>query len=78
MRHIREIKNLSISELTDEEIAKAALYRLEAKAVMLVYADNDGMYFFGRYKKGGRSILRQLQIAWEEKFGKLQRIDKEE
>lgn len=77
MRHIREIEKLPISELTDEEIAKAALYRLNAQAVMLIYLDQEGQsYFLGRYKKaGGRSFIRHLLLAWEEKFGgKLKKI----
>ena len=77
MRHIRDIKDLPVSNLTDEEIVKAAMYRLQAKAAMLVYADEENTYFLGRYKQGGRQILRQLQLAWEGRFGKLNRIEKE-
>lgn len=77
MRHIRDIKNLPVSELTDEEIVKATMHRLQAKATLLVYADDDNTYFIGRYRKGGRMVLRQLQIAWEEKFGKLNKIEKD-
>lgn len=77
MRQLREIKNLPVSELTDEEIVKAAMHRLNANAAMLVYADGDNTYFIGRYRKGGRMILRKLQSAWEERFGKLDRIEED-
>ena len=78
MRHLREIKDLPVSELTDEEIVKAAMHRLGANAAMLVYSDENQTYFIGRYRKGGRMVLRQLQSAWEERFGKLNRIEQED
>ena len=78
MRHIREIKNLPISELTDEEIAKATMHRLNSKAVMLVYESEGGLNFLGRYRKDGRIILNGLQMAWEEKFGKLEKFEKDD
>lgn len=79
MRHIREIRTLPMSELTDEEIVKAAMDRLKSVSVMLVYQDpeDNRMIFLGRYKKGGRLMLRQLQIAWEEKFGKCKEIEED-
>lgn len=79
MRNIREIRNLPVSELTDEEIVKAAMDRLKTNSVMLVYNDvDDRRYIFlGRYKKGGRLMLRQLQIAYEEKFGKFNKLEEE-
>jgi hypothetical protein len=36
-RHIKEIENLSMWQLTDEEILKVAFKRLQSKAAMLVY-----------------------------------------
>lgn len=79
MRHIREIEKLPISELSDEEITKAALHRLNSNAVMLVYNDtsNNRMYFIGRYKKGGSHLLTSLKQAWEERFGKFNKIEEE-
>lgn len=48
LRHIRELRDIPVSEMTDEEIVKAAMDRLKTKSVMLVY-DNDGQYtFLGR------------------------------
>lgn len=80
MRNIREIRTLSILELTDEEIVKAAMDRMKSRAVMLVYENPDDLRytFLGRYKKGGRLMLRQLEIAWEEKFGKFKKIEENE
>lgn len=78
MRHLREIKELPVSELTDEEIVKAAMHKLGANAAMLVYADEEQTYFIGRYQKGGQMVFRQLQSAWEERFGKLDRVEKDD
>jgi len=79
MRHIREIKDLPISELTDEEIVKATMYRLNTKAVMLAYDDpeRNRWVFLGHYKKDGRTMLTQLSRAWEEKFGKFKKMEEE-
>lgn len=78
MRNIREIRTLPISELTDEEIVKATMDRLKARCVMLVYEDNENrISFLGRYKKGGYLLLSQLKKAWEEKWGKLTKIEEE-
>lgn len=70
-RHIRIIEKLPISELTDEEIAKAALHRLDAKAVMLIYGDEDMLTFLGRYRNGGSPIATAIKRAYEKEYGKL-------
>lgn len=79
MRNIRELRALPISELTDEEIVKATMDRLNTRSIMLVYEDPDDLrvIFLGRYRKAGRLMLRQLQIAWEEKFGKFKKLEGE-
>ncbi len=78
MRNIREIRTLPISELTDEEIVKATMDRLKAECVMLVYEDNEnGIVFLGRYRKSGSLLLNQLKKAWEDKWGKLTRLEEE-
>lgn len=66
MRRINEIKNLPISELTDEEIAKAALHRLHAKGVVFAYMDEqDGAAFFSRWKnKNGKLFCDVLMKIW--------------
>ncbi len=78
MRHIREIYDLPVSQLTDEEILKCAVKRLETKAAMLVYECDDRFIFLGRYRKGGYSLLTMLKRAWVDKFGKWKKLDKEE
>jgi hypothetical protein len=69
-RHIRELRNLPISEMTDEEILKCAVRRLETKAALLVYESENRLVFLGRYKKGGYHFLTLLKNAWEERYGK--------
>lgn len=81
MRNIRDIRKLPVSNLTDEEIVKAAMDRLRTRAVLLCYENPDNnldIVFLSRYKKGGRLMLRQLQLAWEDKFGKWEKIENEE
>jgi hypothetical protein len=75
-RHIRQIINLPISQLSDEEIVKAAMHRLNAQGVALMYIDADGQqYFFTRYRhKVGRTFVSQWLKAWENLFGKMKRI----
>lgn len=78
MRHISEIYELPVSQLTDEEILKCAVKRLETKAAMLVYESEDKFIFLGRYKKGGNRLLTMLNKAWVERFGKWKKLEKEE
>ncbi len=77
MRNIRILRTLPISELTDEEILKAAVDRLQTKAAMLVYEDSESQkfIFLYQYKEGGSSLITRLKHAYEEKFGKLKSID---
>lgn len=66
---------MPISQLSDEEILKAALYRLEAKAAALVYLDREGhAWWFYRYKNrkgifGGHRFCTMLIQAWESHIG---------
>lgn len=75
-RHIREIKDLPISQLSDSEIVKAAMYRLEAQAVALMYVDKEGKsYFFTRWRhKAGKPFVNMWLQAWGKLFGKMTRI----
>ena len=68
--------NLPISELTDEEIAKATMYRLNTKYLMFIYEDSESnnMIFITRWKKDGRAVVSQIKKAIEEKFGKIKPI----
>ena len=70
MRRISEIKNLPISELTDEEIAKATLYRLRAKGIVMAYMDeDDGAGFLYRWKnKNGKLFCDTLKKIWKDKI----------
>lgn len=72
MRRIHEIKNLPISQLTDEEIAKVAMYRLKAKGIVLAYMDeNNGAAMFYRWKnKTGKLFCDVLKKIWDNKIGK--------
>lgn len=72
-RHIKEIYNLPVSQLTDEEILKVAFKRLETKAAVLAYESENRLVFLGRYRKGGYHFLTMLKRAWEEKFGKFKK-----
>lgn len=72
-RHIREIENLPVTELTDEEILKVAFKRLGTMAAMLIYESEGRLVFLGRYCKGGYHFLTKLKHAWEEKFGKFKK-----
>ena len=79
-RHISVIRNLSLFELTDEEIVKVVRERLQTTAIMLCYLDEDSgrFVFLARYKNKGRIYIAQLRQAWEERFGKFKKIDEDE
>ena len=80
MRHISEIKNLPVSELTDEEICKAAMHRLNSNATLLIYHDmeNNRLVFLGRYRKDGRQINAAIIKVYEREYGKMIRIKTKE
>lgn len=59
-RHIRILRKLPISQMTDAEIVKAAMDRLQSKAVMLGYIDEGRWIFSWRYKNGGYPLIRSL------------------
>ena len=66
-----------LSDKTDEEIAKAAMHRLNAKFAAIVYLDSEGnCYFIERHKnKEGRIFWLMLIRAWGKYFGKLKKLD---
>lgn len=80
MRHIREIENLPVNQLTDEEICKAAMYRLNSNFAMLIYHDmeNNRLVFLGRYRKDGRQLNAKLIKVYEREYGKMIRIKTKE
>lgn len=61
MRHIRELKNLPVSQMTDEEILKAGMHRLGANFMVMIYADSSDTYSFWRYKNG--EGLKNFKLA---------------
>lgn len=78
-RHIKILRELKMSEMTDEEMLKVAVDKLQAKAGMLIYMDRQNtVWWFGRYKNKfpeSRRWLKQMEQCWEKYFkGKLQRI----
>jgi len=75
MRTILEIRKLPMSELTDEEIAKGALDRLNANAIVFGYSDKAGnVYFFSRYKNKSSWFITKCRKALESVFGKMKFI----
>jgi hypothetical protein len=78
MRNIKELLNIPVSEMSDEEILKCAVKRLDTKAAMLVYESEGRLIFLGRYKTGGYHFLTMLKKAWENEFGKFKKVEIDE
>jgi hypothetical protein len=58
IRNLREIKNLPVKELTDEEIVKLFAAKFDINSMVFIYQDKKGEKFcFGR--------LRLNKRAWE-------------
>lgn len=68
-RNIRELRNLPISEMTDEEIVKSAMDRLQVKTIMMGYLDEGKWIFHWRYKKGCLPFITGLKHHIEVWFG---------
>lgn len=78
-RNIRILRELPISQMTDEEIVKAAMDRLQTKACMLGYIDDNRWVFSWRYKNGHSGFIRGLKEHIEDWFGcKLIKVREEE
>lgn len=77
MRHIKEIEKLPISDLTDEEILKCTVKRLNTKAAILIYEDEGNITSLWRYKKTGYPYLTQVKKVLENAFGKFKSIEKD-
>lgn len=71
MRKLREIYNLPVSQLSDEEILKAAMKRLGTKMCALVYrGDNGQTEVFFRFKdQEGKQYWNKIEtnllLLWE-------------
>jgi len=76
-RNIKILRSLPISEMTDAEIIKAAVDRLNAKAGMLVYFDQESnrYIFMSQWKSDGYHLISDLKKAWEAKFGKFLKVE---
>ncbi|WP_019540581.1 hypothetical protein [Proteiniphilum acetatigenes] len=59
-RNIRILRELPISQMTDEEIVKAAMDRLKSKAAVLGYLDDNRWVFSWRYKNGAYPLIKSL------------------
>lgn len=75
-RKISEIKDLPISQLSDEEIVKAAMYRLDATYCAIMYRDREGNSFYiDRWKsKYGKVFGDRCRKDWENTFGNMRRV----
>ncbi len=75
MRHISQIKDLPISELTDEEIAKAAMHRVDAIGIIVTYIYKDECNTFYRWRNGlARHYIMLMRKAWDSFYGKMKDI----
>lgn len=78
-RHIRILRELPISEMTDEEIVKAAMDRLNTNSVMLAYLDEGRWNFIHWYRSGFYPHVKALIEYMDKWFGcKATKIGKEE
>ncbi len=71
MRKISELRNLPVCQLSDEEIVKAARDRLDAKAVIFIYMDQqDQAWSFCRWAstKQGGAIGRKFISCFKNEF----------
>lgn len=69
IRRLDELKKLPIGELNDEEIVKLIRDRFNSKFALIAYESNDAYLFLSAYRGGGKSMIANLQKAWEPKFG---------
>jgi hypothetical protein len=73
MRRINEIKDLPVSQLSDEEICKAAMHRLGSKMCCLIYRGDDGkIYWCTRWRdKIGRAYWSKIEIMVHRLFNRV-------
>jgi hypothetical protein len=65
LRRKEEILKLPIGELTDEEIVKAAMYRLDTKMATLIYiGEDDKVYYLTHWRNQiGRSYWNRIRFS---------------
>ncbi len=80
VRRISEIKNLPISQLTDEEIVQVTMHRLQARAIVMGILDQDNKsWMFYRYKgRQGKQFCATLKYLYRSYFFIAKRITNNE
>lgn len=73
-KSIAELSNLPISQLTDEEIARVICSTFKSRFALLAYESEGEYLFLSTYASGGKSMIANLQKAWEAKFGKVKEV----
>ena len=71
-RPILELIKLPIDELTDEEIVRVLRDKFQSQFALIAYESDNEYLFLSAYKGKGKSMIKNLQIAWEEKFGHIE------
>lgn len=71
-RPIKELRELPIDELTDEEIVRVLRDKFQSRFALIAYESDNEYLFLSAYKGKGKSMIKNLQIAWEEKFGHIE------
>lgn len=69
---IDDLQKKSIDELTDEEIVAILRVRFKSKFALIAYESKGGYLFVSTYAPGGKTMVSNLQKAWEEKFGHIE------
>jgi hypothetical protein len=69
---IDDLPKKSIDELTDEEIVAILRVRFKSKFALIAYESKGGYLFVSTYAPGGKTMVSNLQKAWEEKFGHIE------
>lgn len=71
-RSIDDLQKKPIDELTDEEIVAIIRVRFKSKFALIAYESKGGYLFVSTYAPGGKTMVSNLQKAWEEKFGHIE------
>jgi len=69
---IDDLQKKSIDELTDEEIVAILRVRFKSKFALIAYESKGDYLFVSTYAPGGKTMVSNLQKAWEEKFGHIE------
>jgi len=69
IRPVKELRKLPIESLSDEEIVTVIRDLFASKFALIAYESKNQYMFLSACKVGGNKFVKQLQTAWEEKFG---------